>query len=482
MTQSKCDILVSSRDHERIMAHLFPGDDDEHGAILRAGVVRSESCLRLLVQDVQPAKFGTDYVAGRYGYRALAPTFIHREILRCRNSRLAYLAIHNHESDRHVDFSRIDLESHERGYPALLDIGRGVPVGALVYGRRSVAADIWLPDGTRLSLGTYRVIGRHITRLYSRPHKKRESDSDFDRQVRMFGAAGQQILQASKVAVIGLGGVGSLVAEYLARLGVGNLVLIDPDEIESTNLSRVVGASQVDVETGQLKTQIAVRHAREMAVQAKLQPISGDVSHDSVARALRNCDFVFLAADSMRARLVVNALAHQYLIPAIQMGAKIRHSDSGNLEDAMCAVRHVRPGTGCLWCNGFIDSTQLAIEAKSDRERKQQAYGVQEPNPSVITLNAVAAAHAVNDFLFDFLALRTNNAEEAYHHFHFSQRERPSASYPVVIRTVRNASNGWAWVTPCSFPWPTVSVAAGKYRFSAASCRRANASAPNARA
>ena len=164
-------------------------------------------------------------------------------------------------------------------------------------------------------------------------------------------------------------------------LVLGNLVLIDPDEIESSNLSRVVGATRVDVETGQLKTQIAVRHAREMATHATLQPVVGDVSRHSVAQVLRDCDFIFLAADSMRARLVVNALAHQYLIPAIQMGAKIRQGDCGNLEDAMCAVRHIRPGTGCLWCNGLIDPTQLAIEAKSDRERKEQAYGVQEPQP-----------------------------------------------------------------------------------------------------
>ena len=419
MTRAKCDILVTSRDHDRIMEHLFPGDGDEHGAILRAGVVRSGPYLRLLVQHVQPAEFGTDYVPGKFGYRALTPTFIHREIRQCRDSRLAYLAVHNHGSDRRVNFSRIDIESHERGYPALMDIGRGVPVGALVYGRRSVAADIWLPDGTRRSLGTYRVIGREVTRLYSQPRRERGSHPEHERQVRMFGASGQRILEASKVAVIGLGGVGSLVTEYLARLGVGNLVLIDPEQIDESNLSRVVGATGVDVEICQLKTQIAVRHAREMAIHTNLQPIAGDVSRDSVAQLLRDCDFIFLAADSMRARLVVNAIAHQYLIPTIQMGTKIRSGKSGNIDDAMCAVRHVRPGTGCLWCNGLIDPTQLAIEAKSDTERKEQAYGVQEPNPSVITLNAVAAAHAVNDFLFDFLGLRTNDTEAAYQHFHF---------------------------------------------------------------
>ena len=419
MTRAQCDILVTSRDHDRIMEHLFPGDGDEHGAILRAGVVRSGPSLRLLVQHVQPAEFGSDYVPGQYGHRALTPAFIHREIRQCRDSRLAYLAVHNHGSDRRVNFSRIDIESHERGYPALMDIGRGVPVGALVYGRRSVAADIWLPDGTRRSLGTYRVIGREVTRLYSQPRRERGSHPEHERQVRMFGASGQRILEASKVAVIGLGGVGSLVTEYLARLGVGNLVLIDPEQIDESNLSRVVGATGVDVEICQLKTQIAVRHAREMAIHTNLQPIAGDVSRDSVAQLLRDCDFIFLAADSMRARLVVNALAHQYLIPTIQMGTKIRSGKSGNIDDAMCAVRHVRPGTGCLWCNGLVDPTQLAIEAKSDTERKEQAYGVQEPNPSVITLNAVAAAHAVNDFLFDFLGLRTNDTEAAYQHFHF---------------------------------------------------------------
>ena len=419
MTRAQCDILVTSRDHDRIMEHLFPGDGDEHGAILRAGVVRSGPSLRLLVQHVQPAEFGSDYVPGQYGHRALTPAFIHREIRQCRDSRLAYLAVHNHGSDRRVNFSRIDIESHERGYPALMDIGRGVPVGALVYGRRSVAADIWLPDGTRRSLGTYRVIGREVTRLYSQPRRERGSYPEHERQVRMFGASGQRILEASKVAVIGLGGVGSLVTEYLARLGVGNLVLIDPEQIDESNLSRVVGATGVDVEICQLKTQIAVRHAREVAIHTNLQPIAGDVSRDSVAQLLRDCDFIFLAADSMRARLVVNAIAHQYLIPTIQMGTKIRSGKSGNIDDAMCAVRHVRPGTGCLWCNGLIDPTQLAIEAKSDTERKEQAYGVQEPNPSVITLNAVAAAHAVNDFLFDFLGLRTNDTEAAYQHFHF---------------------------------------------------------------
>ena len=411
------------------MAHLFPGDCDEHGAVLHAGVALGGSGLRLAVQNVEFARFGRDYMTGEFGYRALNPTFIHRQIVRCRDLRLAYLAVHNHHSDRHVEFSRTDFESHERGYPALRDIGNGVPVGALVFGRRSVAADIWMPDGTRRKLGEYRIIGPTIGRLYSEQRATPGTTPAYDRQIRMFGAAGQAVLAKSKVAIVGLGGIGSLVTEYLARLGVGHLVMIDPDPIENSNLSRVVGATTFDVETGLLKTQIAVRHAREVAHDTVLDAIPEDVVKHSVAKVLCSCDFVFLAADSMRARLLVNAIVHQYLIPAIQIGAKIRPSASGGLEDAMSAVRHVRPRSGCLWCNGLIDPGQLAIEAKTDEERKAQAYGVKEPNPSVITLNAVAAAHAVNDFLFDFLDLRPKVIDPIYHHFHFlkgaSQRATP---------------------------------------------------------
>ena len=414
-----CDVAIREEDHDHLMAHLFPGDGDEYGAVLRAGIVSCSAGFRLLVNAVEPARAGTDYVSGKYGYRALAPTFIHRQITRCRDERMAYLAAHNHGSDTSVRFSKVDMDSHERGYSALRDIGKGVPVGALVFGHRAVAADIWMPDGTRRALGSYRIVGRTIKRLYSSPQQAAEPDTGFDRQVRMFGNAGQVVLGASKVAIVGLGGVGSLVAEYLARLGVGHLVLIDLDVIEDTNLSRVVGATPMDVETGQFKTQIAVRHLREARPDTRLEAIRGDVANDTVAKKLRDCDFIFLAADSMRSRLVVNALVHQYLIPAVQMGAKIRPSMDGSIRDAMCAVRQLRPGMGCLWCNGLIDGTQLAIEAKTDEERKAQDYGVREPNPSVITLNAVAAGQAVNDFLFDFLDLRTAGGDAVYQHYHF---------------------------------------------------------------
>jgi hypothetical protein len=407
------------------MAHLFPGDRDEHGAVLLAGMSTTEDGLTLLVREVHLAADGDDYVQGTYGYRALAPTFIHRMITRARDQGLAYLAVHNHESDLHVGFSEIDIESHERGYPALLQITRGMPVGAVVFGKRSVEADVWLADRSRMRLEHATIIGGRVDRWTARPDPTASIGSArHDRQLRMFGAVGQARLAACTVGVVGLGGIGSLVVEYLARLGVGRFLLIDPDRVEPSNLSRIVGALESDARARTHKTDVASRLVLDGNPRAKVYALTDDVAKESVAMQLVGCDYLFITADSMRARLVCNALVHQYLIPAVQLGSKIRPNADGTLADVFSANRPIRPGQGCLWCNQLFDPTELAKEAKSDADRKAQAYGVEEPNPSVISLNAISAAHAVNDFLLDYLSLRAEPAGVFYEHFHPLQFKR----------------------------------------------------------
>jgi hypothetical protein len=418
---TECQLTFAEADYEQLHAHLFPGDNDEHGAVVRAGLCVDGDHIRLLVRDVHCAREGIDYVPGHVGYRALHPKFIHKHITACRDERWVYLAVHNHHSDRSVDFSTIDRRSHDEGYPALLDIAEGMPVGALVLGHQSIEADLWLPNGERRRLGECRIVGSTIRRIYPSPCRQRTLSfpAAFDRQVRMFGQAGQACLGQATVAVIGLGGIGSIVAEYLARLGVGRILLVDPDHLEDSNLSRVVGSTLDDAKRAVKKTTVAARHMKEIRSDAPGVEVDRDVAERDVLWALRHCDYIFLAADSMRARLVFNALVHQYLIPGVQLGAKITKLENGTIDDVMSVVRQVRPGQGCLWCNQLIDPTQLAIEAKTDEERRAQAYGTEEPNPSVIALNGVSASHSVNEFLLDFLGMREARRPVEYRHFHF---------------------------------------------------------------
>ena len=146
-----------------------------------------------------------------------------------------------------MGFSEPDFRSHERGYPALSDIAQGQPVGALVFAESAVAGDIWLPGEKRVKLAGASIVGASLLQLAAVPRPRPPGrDAMYDRQARLFGDAGQDILRRTKVGIIGLGGAGSLLAEYLGRLGVGEFVLVDPDRAAVSNLPRLIAADRSD--------------------------------------------------------------------------------------------------------------------------------------------------------------------------------------------------------------------------------------------
>ncbi|GGD69958.1 thiamine biosynthesis protein ThiF [Microbacterium murale] len=411
-------VVMTGEQWDDLRVHLFPGDRDEHGAVLRCGIARSPRGNRLLVRDVVLAENGVDYVAGDRGYRKLTASFVADNIDVCADEDLAYLAVHNHGGHANVGFSTTDMASHERGYPALLDINDGVPVGALVFATGAVAGDIWLGGGERAEITHLRVAGRPQMTLTPNPLTAAIADPGYDRQTRIFGDRGQAVLAGSKVAVVGLGGAGSLISEYLARLGVGELILIDPDRIDPTNLPRVVGARRSDAMTwlrdprrpaflrtigdriAFFKVRIAARVAREASPTVRITAVPRSVLDSDVAAMLTDCDHIFLAADSALVRRLVNSITHQYLVPHTQVGSKVSVKN-GEVTDIFSVSRMSSPGSGCLQCNGLIPAWKLTEEATSPEQRRRQRYVEDDAvhAPSVITLNAVAASRAVDDWL-----------------------------------------------------------------------------------
>ena len=433
--------------YAELQRHLFPDDGDEHGAVILAGTCESNRGLRLVARELHLAKDGVDYVPGKRGYRMLKAEFIQSRILHARDRRLAYLAIHNHDGTDSVGFSGPDMASHERGYPALLDIARGMPVGALVFARSAVAGDLWFPGGDRASLNHAAIIGFQRQLLFPRPETKTTAVGMYDRQSRLFGDAGQELLRRTRVGIVGLGGAGSVLAELLGRLGVGEFVLADPDRAEDTNLPRLIAARRGDAVTPSWlpkvvacrlrsrKVRMAARNIRRANRAARIEAIPRDFLEADVAARFTDCDFLFLAADTMGARLLFNAIVHQYGIPGIQVGVKIPVAEDGTVGNVFCVSRMVTSEQGCLWCNGLINPGRLQDEAVPEAVRRGYAY-VDDPDvaaPSVVTMNAIACAHAADDFLFHLMGLKYDDAETGW--FRWNSR-RSVAGYDMPGRDV----------------------------------------------
>lgn len=424
-------LVITQPQFQQLHRHLFPGDGDEHGAVIAAGIVSTAQGTRLLTRDIFLAEDKVDYVPGKHGYRALTAQFVAEKSHYCAEERLCYLAIHCHGGDKQVAFSSVDIESHERGYPALLDITHGGPVGGLVFAINAAAGDIWTPLG-RHKLDHVTVIGPRMRWLYPSPTQAPTFiDPQYDRHNLLFGKVGQNILSNLKVGIVGLGGGGSLVNEWLSRLGVGHIVAIDFDRVDVTNLPRIVGASRLDAfayfthrDWSWLKylRQRLARHkvyvARRVAKQANpkiiFDAVVGNILDEEVASLLKDVDCLFLATDQIQSRLIFNALVHQYLIPGFQIGVKASSDQSHEHVDSVhIAMRPVLPypSGGCLDCHELIPAHRLTMEAMTKEQRRAQGYieSEQVEAPSVITLNAISAARAVNDFMMMFTGLFAEN-------------------------------------------------------------------------
>ncbi len=428
--------------------HLFPGDGDEHGAVILAGICRSDRGLRLVARELHLARDGVDYVPGKIGYRMLKAEFIQSRILRARDRKLAYLAIHNHSGTNSVSFSGPDMSSHERGYPALVDIARGMPVGALVFAQSAVAGDLWFPGYVRAPLSHAAIIGQRRLLLFPRPEASVAAPGMYDRQSRLFGDAGQYLLRQTRVGIIGLGGAGSVLAELLGRLGVGDFVLADPERAEDTNLPRLIAARRRDailpswlprIIAHQLlgrKVQMAARNIRRANREARVEAIPRNFVEADVAARFTDCDFLFLAADTMSARLLFNAIVHQYGIPGMQVGSKIPVTEDGTVGEVFSVSRMVTSDRGCLWCNGLISPARLQDEAVPETAKRGYAY-VDDPDvkaPSVVTMNAIACAHAADAFLFHLTGLKHPDAESGWFRWN-SRRATAGYDHPTRLET-----------------------------------------------
>ncbi len=104
------------------------------------------------------------------------------------------------------------------------------------------------------------------------------------------GAEGQERIRQLTVGVAGLGGMGSNIAEYLARLGVGSLHLADSDTIDVSNINRQVIANFSSV--GSRKIDASIKEINNIAPEIKLTPFNEGITAQNVYDFIEGCDFI----------------------------------------------------------------------------------------------------------------------------------------------------------------------------------------------
>lgn len=140
---------------------------------------------------------------------------------------------------------------------------------------------------------------------------------------RLYGTSQSDVLQNAHCCVIGIGGVGSWIAEALARSGIGAMTLIDLDEVCTTNTNRQIHANSNTV--GQSKVTLMAQRIKLINPECKVVEIEDFIEKDNLAEYLGDrqnpkFDLVFDAIDSIKAKTDLIAYCHRNKMPMVVTG------------------------------------------------------------------------------------------------------------------------------------------------------------------
>ena len=159
------------------------------------------------------------------------------------------------------------------------------------------------------------------------------------RQLGILGIEGQEALSRARVAVVGLGGLGSAAAYYLAAAGVGELVLVDGDSVELHNLNRQILYDESDV--GLPKAVLAARRVRAFNPDVRVRPVQERLDSSNAAKLLGEVDVIVDGLDNWEARLALDEYAWDAGVPLVHAAVERWHGQ-------LTVVK--RGITGCLAC------------------------------------------------------------------------------------------------------------------------------------
>jgi len=316
--------------------------------------------------------------------------------------------MHTHPRGQ-AEFSRYDDTVDDLMLDAVRRMGGDGSYGSLVLAgtlrEPAVAGRLFLGE-TVARAEKFRIAGNRLRLLLPRTAATPDSDI-FDRQIRVFGEAGQEVLNALNAAVIGAGGTGSATAEQLARLGTGAITIVDDDIVTAATPTRGYGITTADI--GRPKAEVLAEHLLKTGLSPSITPVIAPIQEPVARTAIAHADIVFSCVDGHGARLVLNRWAYAHLAPVVDLAVLIT-ANSGDVTGIDARITWLSPGTACLLCRGRLDPTLAYAEMLDPAERKRLAGegyvpGAGTPQPAVITFTSLVASLGTTEMLHRLFGL-----------------------------------------------------------------------------
>ena len=397
-------IRISGKHFQLLKDHLFPGDGMEAVAIALCGRNIYGDSHTLLLKELYPIPY-EECIERREDFVNWSTDFMQPLIEKAIQKGLSIMKIHCHPGG-YDNFSEIDDKSDQALFTSIHSfIDDGMPHASCVM----------LPDGRIFGRFFFNDINAQLVHqisiagsdIYNWYYSEAENQIKEEAQARNLQAFGKKtvaMLNRMKIGVVGCSGTGSPTIEQLKRLGVGEIVLVDPDYIDTVNLNRIIGSTSFDAIEKKMKVDVMERGIIELGIGTKVKCFSRHITHPDIVKELASCDLLFGCVDGAEGRHFLNLISSYYLISLIDMGVKFSVDGKGGIKGIFGTVHYIQPFGSSLLSRGQYNIERLRAEEvkrldKEEFKRNQYLSEANESNPAVISINMQISAIAVNEML-----------------------------------------------------------------------------------
>ncbi len=415
-TQSRYLIKFKHGDLAYLRARLLEDLSREHFAVLLGKTQKIDGYMIINVIDLLfPSR--SDYSQQNVAFLRIKKDFIHKALVELTNRYDVdtIIDVHTHPfTQGGVSFSATDDGDEKTFFQFLNQKFAGLHYASIVFSQNKYSARVWtFSSGSILAR-------RALLKTQTSPENIASADfrEDTDERYEKTAVTGVEgffnrsalalgldvmrtIMHNQVITIVGVGGLGSVVAEHLIHMGFHEINLIDPDILEMSNLNRVVGAYYQDAEQKRYKVDVIKRHLTNINPKATVLACKSDVHDKETESVLALSDWMIVATDNHSSRLKVQELSVKYFVPLLSLGVNI--SVKGNkIEDMSGEVITARVGDYlCLHCLHRINPIKVASERHPDKTirealvKRGYVTGKDIKEPAVKTLNTFVATMAV---------------------------------------------------------------------------------------
>lgn len=402
----KTRLTIRTPDFERIRRALFDART-EHMAFGLAGIRSGSGTQTFLLRElIFPTLDAYEFQAA--GGVRLSPAGV-CQVMNAVREYPVLVDMHNHVVTQ-PRFSGTDNAEAKVQYRILQDFSRGAILLQIVFGPDGTFQARWTEPSSYpqwRSLDELRVVGPggmsglHPWNEASEGQRYDEIEtwakSRHSRTLPIIGERPLHAIAGTRLGIVGLGGTGSAFLAQ-ARFFFRDLVLVDNDIVEKSNLGRLFGAFPDDADNGVAKVEVMARELRRHDPAIRVVTVAERFPGERSIEVLKECDAIVACVDNNLARYNLAEFAARHLIPLVEMGCGLEMRD-GRVASLGCQVRFQVPGGPCLACLNLPLADLEAEETTAEKVRSGYIRGTDLTPGEIVHTNSTAASIAMRNLL-----------------------------------------------------------------------------------